>query len=184
MTNVFRARNAYTNRLEPELVFNHKSSHSYNVIQGIAWHPQQPLIASGTTYGDVILWDTNTRAQHCSLKTCILRTLTWNPDGSELAMGDFNGTTLWQWHDKELKKELLESMTPEEMVLQTALAYSSDKDIWAPVLYPIWQTMDPLMQKTLINSVPYKNRFTSWFKHILVPSVTMSNLTCNPRMDT
>ena len=166
-------------------VFDHKISRSsHRQINSVAWHPTQSLIASGTFQDGIKIWNSNSFECQHFLNSKLLSALAWHPDGGQLAVGSFDGTTLWHWYDKELKKELLQTITPEEMVLQCAIACSPETvDICAPQLQKTWETMHPLMQETLTNVFPYRSRLMSWLKNAITPSIQNINIGCNPRMD-
>lgn len=155
-------------------------------IHGLAWHPYQSLIASATFKGGIKLWNPHSLQEEYSFAIDdLIKKITWHPNGSQLAVAAFGYAYFWDWHDKNLKKDLIRSMSLEQMCLQQAVYNNPESvDISAPQLQDTWNELHPDMQAALLNAIPYSQRLSSWLTHTFVSTIRHNiHLGCNPHAD-
>src|SRR5438067_2900 len=76
---------------KPELVV--QTGHS-NSVNSVAFSPDGKILASGSVYNTVKLWDVTTGAELRTLDSGNVTSVTFSPDGKTLAIGSFE-LDLW-----------------------------------------------------------------------------------------
>ncbi len=128
-------------------------------INGIAFSPNSPLLASGSTDDTIQLWDLNTNTLQATLEghTGDVLDVVFSPDGSLLASGGADGTLrLWDTHTGTLQATL-EGHTGDVLDVvfspDGSLLVSGGADgtlrLWDPVTETLTSTLEAHMDSVL-----------------------------------
>lgn len=121
--------------------------------QGVAFSPDGRIFSSLTDGYSVAFWDTESRQEIGLLKPGegfklgYFQGMLFSPDGSKLALGGYQGASLWDVGSRTMLYQFEFPATP------LALAFSSDGSLLAAAsndgLVRIWQTADGALRSTI-----------------------------------